>query len=122
MTAPRPSPPSWWPLENEPIGLDRAAELVEYLKHSAPPVIAAARAYLHERYEGLDVTVRGHNARQIALEDLKPTDDGLWVGSLAVTMAGTIMEQGVVMLCRSGAVRVTFHPKGEMGPRWSVAG
>lgn len=63
-----------------------------------------------------------HGSRwQIALEVLKPTDGGLWIGTLAVTMAGTVVEQGLVELDRAGRVRVTFVQKGG-GPRWSVTG
>lgn len=116
----RPPVPSWWPIEGEPIGLDRAAELVEYLKHVAPKVVAFAKAHMEAQHPGHEVRVRANTARQIAREKLVPESGDIWIGSLSIGEAGTLIAQALVTLDRGGRVRVTFvAQRGE--PTWTVA-
>lgn len=114
-------PPDFWPTpDHEPIGLDRARELVEYLKHVAPTVVAFAKAHMEAQHPGHEVRVRANTATQIAREKLVPESGDIWIGGLSIGSGGMLIAQALVTLDRGGRVRVTFvAQRGE--PTWTVA-
>jgi hypothetical protein len=57
----------WWPPESEPIGQERAAELVQHLRHIAGPVVGDAEADLRSRLDpGAEIIRSGAPAVSIA--------------------------------------------------------
>lgn len=79
--------PEWWPLpDGQPIGEERARELVTYIRDRSTPVIEIAKAYLKQRYPAEDIKVRESRFGSLARQSLTPDLTGITIGSVS---AGT---------------------------------
>lgn len=81
--------PEWWPLpDNTPIGEERAAELVEYIRSRATPIIDIANAYLKQRNPGQEIRVRSSRVGAIAKLALEPHMTGIPIGTVSAGIGG----------------------------------
>lgn len=76
--------PEWWPLpDGRKIGDKRAAELVDYVRGRATPVIDIAKSYLQQRHPTQEIKVRGSQPASIAKLALERTMTGIPVGTVS---------------------------------------
>ena len=102
--------PGWPPLE--PMGDARARELIQAVKPHAPRAVAAATAWLLERFP--DTTPRSYAATRvmIAKMQLTPTMHGISIGNVSVPgSSGKPVVVGIV-ITQEGGLAITVPVEG----------
>ncbi len=102
-----PNCPEWWPLpDGNPIGDERATELVAYIRDRATPVIDIAKSYLQQRNPGQEIRVRGSKAGAIAKMSLDRHLTSIQIGTVA---AGTGGNAHIVRIGLDRAGHITAY-------------
>lgn len=117
-------PPEWWPLESdEPIGLERAQELVAYLKVKMPKAMAVADEWLADHFPNQTVNRSPQSASQLAKASLGRRDCYLHIGQLSIGTAGLLVVQVMIFLDRWGRIVLSFRKMQPANQRsWTTVG
>src|SRR5690349_749270 len=107
--------PTWWPPpDNEPIGEERARELVAYIKQRAKPILELAHAEIQARHAGEEVTVSGVPAAVLARMSLDRRMTCICIGTLYV---GTT-DQIPIQLDRTGKILARLSKPADPIAKW----
>ena len=117
----RARPTEWWPPpDQEPIGEERARELVRYLRERAPAVLAVAQAELASRHGDTPIETSAVPASQLAKMFVVRTMTCITVGMVYVGQAGSA-DTIPIQLDRAGNVRARLSRSEGPLQRW-IAG
>lgn len=109
--------PEWWPVEGEPIGEERARELVAYIRERAPAILEIAHAELQGRHAAAEITVSGVPAAQLAKMSMDRRMTCVCIGVL-YTGAGGTTDQIPIHLDRSGKILARLSKPADPVMRW----
>jgi hypothetical protein len=115
-------PPEWYPpIDEEPLGMERAQELLAYLKQKAPKAAAFAREWLEEHYPGQAINNNPQSVRQLAQAVMTRKDSHLYIGQMSVGQGGMAAVQVMFLLDRVGRISLSFRRLQPSGQRsWST--
>lgn len=115
-------PPEWYPpVDEEPLGMERAQELMEYLKVKAPKAAAFAREWLEKHYPNQEIRNSPQSVRQLAKAVMTRRDSHLHIGQLSVGEGGMVQAQLMLLLDRTGRISVSIRRMNPSGQRsWST--
>lgn len=115
-------PPEWYPpIDEEPLGKERAQELMEYLKIKAPKAAAFARDWLQKHYPDQEITTSPQSVRQLAKAVMTRRDSHLHIGQLSVGQGGLVQVQIMLLMDRTGRISVSIRRLKPSGQRaWST--
>jgi hypothetical protein len=112
------TPPEWWPpADGEPIGEERARELVAYIRQRAPAVLEVAREHLEQRHPGQAIRTYAVPASQLATATLDRHMSRLAIGTVYVGAGGTSV-QVTIGLERNGALVADLSRPTDTVQRW----
>jgi hypothetical protein len=110
--------PEWWPpADGEPIGEERARELVAYVRERAPAILAIAREHLEQLQPGQAIQTYAAPASQLATASLERHMARLAIGTVYVGQAGTSV-QVTIGLERNGALTADLSRPTDTVRRW----
>jgi hypothetical protein len=111
-------PPAWWPTaDGEPIGEERARELIAYIKQRAPAIIALAREHLEEGHPGQPIKTYAVPAAQLGECRLEPHMTGIGIGVVYTGQGGT-SDQVSIALTRNGWITATLSKSTDPVQHW----
>lgn len=100
--------PTWWPPpDGEPIGEERATELVAWLKGIAPPAVELAQSHLLRQSPDTPVFLYAVPARSIAALTLDADMRGLCIGCLSIPGTSGKPTTIGIALQRNGRLAIT---------------
>jgi hypothetical protein len=112
------SPPAWWPTDDgEPIGEERARDLVGYLRERAPAILELARQHLEQLHPGQAIRTYAVPASQLATASLERHMSRLAIGTVYCGMGGTSV-QVTIGLERNGALVADLSRPTDTVRRW----
>lgn len=110
--------PEWWPpVDGEPIGEERARELVAYLRERAPAILEIARQYLEERCPAHELQTYAAPATSIAAMTLERHMTRLPIGAVYCGAGGTAVMVSI-SLERNGALVANLSGPTDPVQRW----
>lgn len=113
------SAPGWWPpADGDPIGDERARELVTWLKTVAPAAVEQAREYLATHYPGRPQSLYAVKASQLATLAFSEGMRGLCIGSVSARAVQGPHGTVGIALTREGRMAITVREPGEAVQRW----
>jgi hypothetical protein len=113
--------PPWWPLpDDEPIGDDRARELMAYLKSAVPAVVAAVSAYLIARHPEAEIQAYAITTATLAKQSLGEHMRGVSIGSVSVPGSSGRAETVGIAFTREGRIAWTVAVEGSQYQEWRV--
>ena len=111
--------PGWWPPpDGEPIGEERAGELVRWLRTVAPAAVDAARAYLRGHHPDAEISMYAVPVSVLARQALAPSMRGLAIGSVSVPATSGARDIVGIALQRDGRLALTIREPGEPVQWW----
>ena len=114
----RARPPAWWPPpDEEPIGEERARDLVRYIRERAPAVLEAAHQALRERHPSAEIITSAVPASGLATMSLARTMTCITVGMVYVGQAGSA-DTIPIQLDRAGNLLARLSRSSDPLQRW----
>ena len=115
------SRPAWWPPpDGEPIGEERARDLVRWLRTVAPAAVDQARNYLATHAPNSPQSRHAVKASQLATFAFAEGMRGMPLGSVSVQGAQGPHGTVGIALQRDGRLAITVREPGERVQRWIV--